>query len=586
MNEPIIGIDLGTTNSEVALFVDGQPRLLGEGSPGSPILPSVVGLDDNGVLLVGETARNQLAVHPERTIKSIKRRMGENTTIPLGDKDYTPQEISALILKRLRDMAQQALGCPVHKAVITVPAYFSDAQRQATREAGWIAGLDVVRMINEPTAAALAYEAGRNSRKQVLVYDLGGGTFDVSVVRIEGDVVEVISSHGNNHLGGDDFDQELLDHILDELESEHQVTLPPNSPALGRLLRGAEAAKKVLSDHPFVRIEEEFLTERQGVPFHLGMEIDRTTYEKMILPYVEETLEAVHVALRDAGLTARDIQEVLLVGGSTRTPLVRERLEEIFGQVPRGEVNPDLCVAMGAAIQGAIIGGHPGTAVLVDITPYTFGTRALEYVDDRPNPDMYVPVIPRNTPIPVSRSELFFTVNDGQESVDVRVYQGEHPDVRHNILIGQFHIDGLDRKAPAHNPILMRFDLDLDGVLKVSAMEKATGLEKRITIDNTLAPMGGARLAQAQERITALYGNGDEAPADQEQGDAGDHPDLARARAIIAKTQGLLNDVLEEDREDMITLVAAISEAMTKGDIAALKQPLHDLSELLFYLET
>ena len=341
MMDTIVGIDLGTTNSEIAIYQDGRPLVLAD-ERGQVVLPSVVGLSETGELLVGDEARNQFMLYPERTVRSIKRRMGTEARVRLGERDYAPQEISAMILSRLKAMAQLRLGGPVRRAVITVPAYFSDAQRQATREAGEIAGLEVMRIINEPTAAALVYEAAQHQGKRILVYDLGGGTFDVSVVRIEGGVVEVISSHGNNQLGGDDFDEKIVAHVLEHLKLKHGVSVSDQPQAMARILRSAETAKKHLSDHPFARIEEEYLAVKDGRPVNLSLELSRDEYEQMIMPFIEETLGAIHVALGSAGLTSSQVDEILLVGGATRTPLIRRRLIEAFGRTPRGEVDPDL----------------------------------------------------------------------------------------------------------------------------------------------------------------------------------------------------------------------------------------------------
>ena len=355
MNEVIIGIDLGTTNSEVAIIRDGQVVVIEENH--QKMFPSVVGIGDTGDVLVGEAAKNQYVLYPERTVKSIKRQMGEDVEIGMADHSFTPQEISALILKHLKAAAENYLGQKVDKAVITVPAYFSDAQRQATREAGEIAGLEVLRMINEPTAAALVYEVNQHAHKKILVYDLGGGTFDVSVVGIEENVVEVLASHGNNHLGGDDFDQKIVDYIIEELENQHEVDVSASPQALARVTRAAESAKKQLSDEPFVRIEEEYLLEKDGTPIHLSMELARSDYEQMITEDIDETLDAVHLALQGANLTVSDIDEILLVGGSTRTPLINRLLTELFSLQPHKGIDPDLCVAAGAAIQAAIIAG-------------------------------------------------------------------------------------------------------------------------------------------------------------------------------------------------------------------------------------
>ena len=574
MTDEIAGIDLGTTNSEIAIYRNGRPEVLGD-ERGRIILPSVVALSETGELLVGEEARNQFVLWPERTVRSIKRRMGTDDKVRLGERDYTPQEISAMILSRLKEMARQALDRPVQKAVITVPAYFSDTQRQATREAGEIAGLEVVRIINEPTAAALVYEAAQHQGKRILVYDLGGGTFDVSVVRIEGGVVEVISSHGNNHLGGDDFDHKIVEHVLEHLKLKHGVDIAGRTQAMARVSRAAEAAKRQLSDHPFARIQEEYLTERDGAPVHLDLELARHDYEEMIAPFIEETLGAIHIALESANLTASQVDEILLVGGATRTPMIRRRLMEVFAKEPRGEVDPDLCVALGAAIQGAAMAGTEVSAVLVDVTPYTFGTSALGELNDDLYPYCYIPIIPRNTPIPVRRSEVFFTIKDAQTEVDVRIFQGENEDALENIQLGEFRVTGLS-KAPAGNPVIVDLALDRDGILQVSAREKATGLERRITIDKAMSRYDQGQLDEARERIGALFE--EQIPAEAVSDSALD--------ALLAKAGGKLDEVAEEDRSEIIDLIEAVRDARGGDDVAALEEARSQLEDLLFYLET
>jgi molecular chaperone DnaK len=576
MTANIVGIDLGTTNSEIALYVDGRPRVLGD-ERGRLILPSVVGLSETGELLVGEAARNQFLLHPDRTIRSIKRRMGSDARVRLGEREYTPQEISAIILARLKEIAERQLNHPVRKAVITVPAYFSDAQRQATREAGEIAGLEVARIINEPTAAALVYEAAQHQSKRILVYDLGGGTFDVSVVRIEEGVVEVISSHGNNHLGGDDFDHKIVEHVLEHLKIKHGVDVADRPQAMARIVRSAEAAKKQLSDHPYARMAEEYLTDKDGVPVNLDLELSRDGYEQMIMPFIEETLGAVHIALESAGLTSSQVDEILLVGGATRTPLIRRRLIEAFGKDPRGEVDPDLCVAMGAAIQGGAIAGVDVSAVLVDVTPYTFGTHAISELNGELYPYTYVPIIPKNTPIPVRRSEVFYTATDQQTSVEVHIYQGENADALENIQIGEFRADGLS-KAPAGNPVILDLALDRDGILNVSAREKKTGLERRITIDKAMSRYNRDQLDEARARIGALFAGSDETAAGEAV------PDAAVA-ALLEKARGKLDAVGEEDRAEIIDLIEAIRDASDSGDTAALQTACKQLEDLLFYLK-
>ncbi|HTC09959.1 MAG TPA: Hsp70 family protein [Acetobacteraceae bacterium] len=580
MTDEIVGIDLGTTNSELALYRHGRSEILAD-EQGRKILPSVVGLTETGEILVGEEARNQLLLYPDRTVRSIKRRMGHAETVRMAGKEYTPQEISAIILKRLKEIAEARLGHAVRKAVITVPAYFSDTQRQATREAGEIAGLEVMRIINEPTAAALVYEAGQHEGKRILVYDLGGGTFDVSVVRIEEGVVEVISSHGNNHLGGDDFDQKIVAHILEHLKLGQAVDVSDQPRAMARILRAAEAAKRHLSDHPFARIEEEYLTEVEGKPVHLSMELARDEYEVMIAPYVQETLQAVHTALQSAELTASQVEKILLVGGATRTPMIRRRLAEVFGHEPRGEVDADLCVALGAAIQGAAIAGAEVSAVLVDVTPYTFGTSALGELDGEYYPYRYVPIIPRNTPIPVRKSEVFYTVADNQTDVDVRIFQGENADALQNIQIGQFRVEGLS-KAPSGNEVVLDLALDRDGILRVTAQEKSTGLERRISIDQAVTRYDAANLQEARARIGALFGEDGAEPVSD--GDAGAND--ADVAALLDKARARLDAAGDEDRREMIDLMEAIGDARAADDAAALDQARSQLADLLFYLET
>jgi molecular chaperone DnaK len=578
MIEEIVGIDLGTTNSEIALYRDGRPEVLTD-ELGRKILPSVVGLTPSGELLVGEEARNQFILYPERTIRSIKRRMGSNDKVHLAGREYSPQEISAIILKRLKQIAERRLGRPVQKAVITVPAFFSDTQRQATREAGDIAGLEVVRIINEPTAAALVYEATQHQGKRILVYDLGGGTFDASVVRIEQGVVEVISSHGNNHLGGDDFDQKIVQHILDHLKLKHGADVSDQPQAMARILRSAEEAKKRLSDHPYALIEEEFIARVAGKPIHLALELSREEYQSMVASFVETTLEAVHIALESASLTSSHVDEVLLAGGATRTPLIRRRLQEAFGKPARGEVDPDLCVCMGAALQAGSIAGAEVSAVLVDVTPYTFGTSALGELNGEVYPYEYVPIIPKNTPIPVRKSEVFFTVQDNQKCVEVRIYQGESSDALENIQLGEFRVNGLS-KAPSGNPIILDLTLDTDGILQVSAKEKNTGLERRITIDKAISRYDQNELDNARQLVGSLFA------AEQAVGVATGTPSDTALDELIAKARAKLDAASAEDRAELIELIEAVRDCREGADGPGLEKAKIQLSDIIFYLET
>jgi molecular chaperone DnaK len=592
----IVGIDLGTTNSEVALVRDGQPHVF-KGEDDDPILPSFVGLSEDGRLLVGKAARNQWVLAPERTIKSIKRKMGQDVKVKLGDQEYRPQEISAMILKALRDRAARELGQPINKAVITVPAYFNDAQRQATREAGELAGLEVVRILNEPTAASLTYDPNQRELRRMLVYDLGGGTFDVSIVQVQEGVVEVLSSHGDTQLGGDDFDDLLLKHLCDRFQGEHGVDLRADLVAKSRVLRAAEAAKRHLSYHPFARIEEEFIAEKEGRPLHLSLEINREEYEQLIRPLMNRTMDCVQRALDDSRLTGSQINKVVLVGGSTRTPLVSRLLEERLGQPAHQEVNPDLCVAMGASIQAGLIAGQEVGAVLVDITPHSLGIKCLDEMHGFEFPFRFAPIINRNTPLPASRSEIFHTVYDRQKEVEIDVYQGESDDVRNNHRVGRFLIQGL-APVPAGNQLVVQLDLNLDGILKVSARERATGLQKQITIDNALARFEREERSAAQERLAHLWEEPETAEplGDGEQAETGEVPSLVpgpregqreavQARALLEKAERLLEKVATEDRAEIERQMEKIRVALTDRQWDKVKAASDELAVTLFYLD-
>ena len=587
MSDKIIGIDLGTTNSEVAIVEQGETHVIAIGD--KKVLPSFVGIDDNGEILVGETARNQYLIYPERTIKSIKRLMGQDTQIDLDGQSFTPQEISAIILKQLKTIAEQHTGESLSKAVITVPAYFSDAQRQATHEAGEIAGLEVVRMINEPTAAALTYDASDSSPKRMLVYDLGGGTFDVSVVNIEEGVVEVLSSHGDNQLGGDDFDQQIIEYLLDYLQETYQVDASTNSKAMARITRAAENAKFVLSDQPYVQIEEEYLLEHDDSAIHLSIEFSRAEYEEMIEDYINATLDAVHIALKGAKLIASDIDEIVLVGGSTRTPCIRERLFNTFGFEPHSEVNPDLCVAMGAAIQAAMISGEQVDTVLVDVTPYTYGTSVLSTLNGEVYPFTFAPIIHKNSALPIRKTEAFATHHDGQESVEVNIFQGEDPDALNNSKVGEFMVEGL-QDVEAGNIITLALDLDLNGILHVSAKEKATGLEKSITIKNALSQFENTSLDTAKQRITGLFGKLDSSLLEEDEPEQyqteEEAEEIKSAKKLIAKAENLFDKVSVEDKEDMVDLIENLTDCIEAKDIGGLDTPVALLTDIIFYLES
>lgn len=574
MNNIIIGIDLGTTNSEVALIQNGKTEIIE--IDGCRLLPSVVGLSEQGELLVGQKAHNQFILYPDRTIKSIKRKMGSQETVTLGDETYTPQEISAMILRYLKQAAEAYVECPISQAVITVPAYFSDTQRQATKDAGELAGLEVLRIINEPTAAALAYEANHNNQKHILVYDLGGGTFDVSVVRKQQDIVEVLASHGNNHLGGDDFDTAIVNHILDHLVSEKAINAENHPAAMARIQRAAENAKIKLSNAPYTQINEEFLLKLDdGLPVHLTMELGRHHYEDMIEPMLQETLESVHIAIKDAGLTVSDIDEILLAGGATRTPLIQSKLESILNLQPRFEIDPDLCVAKGAAIQAAVIAGHSVSSVLVDVTPYSFGTSALGDFNGMQYPFVYVPLIRKNSPIPISNSDVFTTSYDGQTAINVTVFQGEDPDAMNNTSLGSFMVENLTDTA-AGNKIIIKFALDINGILKVTAKEKETGLEKHITIDNAVAKYDVEEMDEAKSRINLLMGGIDNPNNDNNQ---------AGHLTTINKAEQLMQTVGDEDRDDLIDAIEDLKDAINQDDNGIIAQHKASLDDLIYYLD-
>jgi molecular chaperone DnaK len=600
----IVGIDLGTTNSEVALVQEGQPNVFEE--DGDPILPSFVGLSEDGRLLVGKAARNQWVLAPERTIKSIKRKMGQDIKVKLGEQEFRPQEISAMILRNLRDRASARLGSEVRKAVITVPAYFNDAQRQATREAGELAGLEVVRILNEPTAASLTYDPGHTELRRLLVYDLGGGTFDVSIVQSQQGVVEVLASHGDTQLGGDDFDDLLLKHVCDKFQEEHGTDLRANIVSKARVLKAAEAAKRHLSYHPFARIEEEFIAEKDGVALHLNVEVSRAEYQELIRPLLDRTMDCVQRALDDAHLTGSQIEKVVLVGGSTRTPLIGALLEERLGQPPHQEVNPDLCVAMGAAIQGAIIAGADVGAVLVDITPHSLGIKCLDEMFGYAFEHKFAAIIHRNTALPASRSEVFHTYRDGQTEVEIDVYQGESEDVRRNHRVGKFMVTGLAPVA-AGNPIVVELDLNLDGMLKVSARERATGLQKEVVIENALARFEREERDDARERLERLWldqdAESDEDDEDDDQisetnGDVFEDvvPSLApgpregqreavQARALLEKAERLMERVQPDDRPELERLMGNVRTALTDRQWEKVTAACNALADTLFYLE-
>lgn len=573
----IVGIDLGTTNSEIAVIRDGKPEIIPV--EGEPIMPSCVGIDPGGNILVGRTAKNQMVAAPEATILSIKRKMGENTRISLADRSFSPEEISAMILTKLKSVAETHLGEAVTEAVITVPAYFDDAQRKATRSAGELAGLKVRRIINEPTAAALAYDHDLGTDQTVLVYDLGGGTFDASLVVVQNGVVEVKASHGNTHLGGDDFDRLLMDYADDLFFEQQGVRLKTDLKAANRLWAAVEKAKRELSDAPYARIREEFILN----DLHLDLEIARTDYEEMIRPLLDKTMDSVHRCFKDAAILPGAVDKVILVGGSSRTPLVSELVGNAIRTETHQEIDPDLIVAMGAAIQAGVINGQKTHSILVDITPYTFGTGAVGMLDGQMKEDIFVPLIRRGTALPAKKGDAFATMFDGQKAVDVRIFQGEAPLAEDNIFIGNFLVEGLS-DCPAGNEIVLTLALDLDGLLEVTAVEKRTGLSKTVTMetDNGIAPLD---LDTARENLSAALG---QSPATA--GNASQITDAKQTLINVAKDlrkrAGVLIDSIDPtDAQELRSLLAGSQKAVANGDADKLAQLNESLSDMLFYLE-
>ena len=472
----IIGIDLGTTNSCVAVMEGGEPTVIAN-AEGSRTTPSVVAFAKNGERLVGQVAKRQAVTNPERTVISIKREMGTDYKVHVDGKDYTPPEISAMILQKLKADAEAYLGQPVTEAVITVPAYFSDAQRQATKDAGRIAGLDVKRIINEPTAAALAYGLDKGEVHKILVYDLGGGTFDVSLMEVGDGVFEVLATAGNNRLGGDDFDNRIIDYVAGEFKKENGIDLLADRQAHQRLKEAAERAKIELSGNLTANINLPFITADATGPKHLDMTLTRAKFNELTSDLVEKTITPLNQALSDAGLKASDIDKVILVGGSTRIPAVQEAVQRVTGKEPFKGINPDECVAVGAAIQGGVLGGDVKDVLLLDVTPLSLGIETLGGVFTR--------LIDRNSTIPTKKSQVFSTASDGQRSVDVHVLQGEREMAAYNKTLGRFQLDGI-APAPRGVPqIEVTFDIDANGIVHVSAKDLGTGNEQKITITSS-----------------------------------------------------------------------------------------------------
>jgi len=501
----VVGIDLGTTNSLVAALDKGQPWIIPDGN-GQLLLPSIVGINSKGELVVGETARRQYAAVPDQTVRSIKRQMGNGASIPLGENKYRPQELSAIILRALKQRAEEVLGETVGGAVITVPAYFTDAQRQATKEAGMIAGLEVLQILNEPTAAALVFDQRNGDTRHLMVYDLGGGTFDVSIVEISGAVTEVLASHGNNHLGGDDFDRQLQRLLMERFEQQHGITLPRDPSLDARFLEAAERAKIELSERQSVEVREAYLMSKGDTPLHLETRVLREDLERLIRPLLQDTLMAVDRALNDAGLSATALDQVILVGGSTRIPLVQDLVEGHLMGVPVSSFEPDRCVALGAALQAGVLNGEELETFLVDVTPHSLGIATAIDTDMGLVPDIFSTIIPRNTAIPTSRSRRYFTTVDNQRVVRIDISQGENIHAQENIPLGSFEIEGLPQKAAGDISIEVQFSFDLNGILTVTACETSSGQQEQLIVNNPrVQTLGSHHLKRSRSAIDSLF---------------------------------------------------------------------------------
>lgn len=581
----IIGIDLGTTNSCVAVMEGGQPVVI-VNSDGARTTPSVVGFAKNGERLIGETAKRQAITNPDNTISSIKRYMGENYKVNIEDKSYSPQEISAMVLQKLKADAESYLGETVTEAVITVPAYFNDAQRQATKDAGRIAGLDVKRIINEPTSAALAYGLDNESEQKIMVYDLGGGTFDVSIIEIGGGVIEVLSTNGNTRLGGDDFDQRVIDFLVAEFQKAEGMDLSKDKMAMQRLKEAAEKAKKELSTVTSTNINLPFITMNQDGPKHLDVTLTRAKFDELTADLVDGTMQPVRQALADAGLSANEIDKVLLVGGSTRIPAVQEAVKKHTGKEPFKGINPDECVAVGAAIQGGKLAGDEGAGgvLLLDVTPLSLGIETEGGVATK--------LIDRNTTIPTNKKQVFSTAMDNQTAVDIHVVQGERAMARDNKTLGQFKLDGI---APARRgvpQIEVIFDIDANGIVNVSAKDLGTGKEQKITITagSNLSDEEIDRAVKEAEQFAEQDKKRKESIEVKNEADSmifqtekaleelGDKIDASEKSAV----EGALNSLKDTVKDIQVENMTDADVENIKSATEALKQEFYKISEKLY----
>ena len=561
----IIGIDLGTTNSCVAVMEGGDPTVI-YNIEGNRTTPSIVAFTKEGERLVGETAKRQAVTNPERTISSIKREMGTDYKISIDGKDYTPEEISAMILQKLKADAESYLGETIEDAVITVPAYFTDAQRQATKDAGRIAGLNVKRIINEPTAAALAYGMDKEEgQHKIMVYDLGGGTFDVSILEVGDGVFEVMATRGNNKLGGDDFDNKLVDYIADEFQKENGVDLKSDKMSLQRLKEAAEKAKKELSSTMTTNINLPFITATQNGPLHLNMDITRAKFNELTSDLVEKTIAPVKDCIKDAGIDVSELDKILLVGGSTRIPAVQEEVKKLTGRDPQKDINPDECVAIGASIQGGVLTGEVKDLLLLDVTPLSLGLETLGGVTTK--------LIERNTTIPAKKSQVFTTAADSQTSVDIHVLQGEREFAKDNTTLGRFQLTGI-APAPRGIPqIEVTFDIDANGIVNVSAKDMATGKQQSITIT--------ASNKMSEDEINAKVKEAEKYAAEDEK--AKENIEIKNnADQMVYQTEKSIKDLGEqlsdEDKKALEEKKEALKKAAEGTDYEDMKQKTEDLT--------
>ncbi|WP_251440263.1 molecular chaperone DnaK [Veillonella intestinalis] len=568
----VIGIDLGTTNSVVAVMEGGEPVVI-TNQEGSRLTPSVVGFAKNGERLVGQLAKRQAVSNPDRTISSIKRHMGSDYKVKIDDKDYTPQEISAMVLQKLKADAEAYLGEKVTQAVITVPAYFTDSQRQATKDAGAIAGLDVLRIINEPTAAALAYGVDKDEEGKVLVFDLGGGTFDVSILELGDGVFEVKATSGNNHLGGDDFDQRVMNWLIEEFKKDTGIDLSQDKMADQRLKEAAEKAKIELSGVMSTNINLPFITADATGPKHLDLTLTRAKFEELTHDLVEATIEPTRKALADSGLSVGEIDKILLVGGSSRIPAVQEAIKRVLGKEPTKNVNPDECVAVGAAIQGGVLVGEVKDVLLLDVTPLSLGIETLGGVFTR--------IIDRNTTIPTSKSQVFSTAADNQPSVDIHVLQGERDFAADNKTLGRFELTGIPAAPRGVPKIEVTFNIDANGIVNVKAKDMGTGKEQAITITSS----GGLQQDEIDRMVKEAEAHAAEDKAKKEEIEVKNNAD-----SLVYQAEKAIKDF--EGKADATTLEQvktakdALKSAIEAGNVEDIKAKSEELTKPLYELST